>query len=341
MTSTRRQFVRRTVVAGALAAPVFSILSRRARAADFVLKCGNSFPAGHPINLRLNEAAKSIKEESGGRVDLRVFPNSQLGFDPAMIEQARSGALDICVTSVLFVDSLVPAVNASGLGFAFRNLDEVWAAWDGDFGTSLRKWLREKVGVVVFEKTFDNGFRHITSSVRPIMEPGDLKGMKLRIPPYEVLTSLFTHLGASPVSVAIKETYSALQTHLADGQENPLFHLDIWKFYEVQKYCSLTGHIWDGLWAFANPDNLNRLPEDLRGIVQRNFDEAALKQRADMLRLNESLFGKLEKMGMKINKTDPEQFRQALRSTGFYKERKEKLGPEVWALLERYTGQLG
>ena len=342
MKTTRRQLIRNSMLAGAAAVPAFNVLLRsRAEAAEFTLKVGNSFQATHPTNVRIAEAGQKIQQESGGRVEIRLFPDSQLGSDPQMIEQCRSGALEICVTSVLFVDSLVPQVNASGLGFAFNNLDQVWSAWDGDFGDYIRKQFPSKVGVMVFDKVFDNGFREVTSSKRPVYTPEDLSGMKVRIPPEEILTSLFSHLGASPATIAIKETYSALQTHLVDAQENDLAHIEFWKFYEVAKYCSMTNHMWDGLWPFANLAVMNKMPSNLRDMVITNFNAAAVKQRADMLALNQSLRSKIEKTGMKFNDTDPTKFRAVLRKTGYYKEWKTKLGSQVWSLIERHTSALG
>jgi TRAP-type transport system periplasmic protein len=197
------------------------------------------------------------------------------------------------------------------------------------------------VGLVCFDKTFDNGFRQITASTHAVAVPADLKGMKIRVPAEENKTSLFRHLGAAPTTISIKETYSALQTHIVDAQENGLPHIEFWKFYEVAKYCSLTNHIWDGLSVFINQKALNKIPSDIQEVVQRNFDAAALKQRADILALNKELLGKIEKWGMKVNSTNPEDFRKVLRENGYYKEWKEKVPSQAWTMLEKYTGPLG
>jgi len=258
-----------------------------------------------------------------------------------MIEQMRSGALEMMTTPMSYMSSLVPAINASGLGFAFRNYDQVWSAWDGTYGAYLRRQCPDRIGVFCFDKTFDNGFRQITASTRPVKTPDDLKGMKIRVPAEENKTSLFKHLGAAPTTVSIKETYSALQTHIVDAQENGLPHIEFWKFYEVAKFCSLTNHIWDGLSVFINLATYQGMPESLREIVARNLDAAALKQRADILALNQVLQGKIEKWGMTINSTNPEEFRETLRRSGYYQEWRTRIGDEAWQLLETYTGVLG
>ena len=103
-----------------------------------------------------------------------------------------------------------------------------------------------------FRKILDSGYRNITTSNRPINAVEDLKGMKMRVPPSPVWVSLFTALGSSPTSITINELYSALQTKIVDGQENPLTVIEAGKYYEVQKYCSITEHMWDGLWIIAN-----------------------------------------------------------------------------------------
>jgi len=341
MNLTRRQLVRTAVGGTALSVPLLGGVLRRANAAEFALKLGNSYPAAHPTNVRLKEASQSIRQESGGRVELRLFPDSQLGQDTQMIEQMRSGALEMMTTPMSYMSSLVPAVNASGLGFAFRNYDQVWSAWDGTYGAYLRRQCPERIGVFCFDKTFDNGFRQITASTRPVKTPDDLKGMKIRVPAEENKTSLFKHLGAAPTTVSIKETYSALQTHIVDAQENGLPHIEFWKFYEVAKFCSLTNHIWDGLSVFINLATYQRMPESLREIVARNLDAAALKQRADILALNQVLQGKIEKWGMTINSTNPEDFRETLRRSGYYQEWRTRIGDEAWQLLETHTGVLG
>ena len=141
---------------------------------------------------------------------------------------------------------------------------------------------------------------------------------------------MFKAFGAAPASINFNEVYSALQTKIVEGQENPLSIISIAKLYEVQKYFSITNHMWDGFWILANGQAWAKLPKDLQGIVERNFNAAALKDREDIRQLNESLQGDLQAKGMVFNKTDAEPFRAALRKAGFYAEWKEKYGAEAW-----------
>jgi tripartite ATP-independent transporter DctP family solute receptor len=338
--TTRRKFIRNTAATVAAAVPLISILAHRAKAAEFTIKLGHSQTVTHPMNIHQQEAAKKIGAESGGRLEVQVFPNSQLGSEPDMLSQVRNGALDMVATSVLYLEPLNPAINLSGLGYAFSGYDKVWAAWDGNYGKLMRANFA-KAGLTIFEKTYDNGFRHVTTNVKPIVTADDLQGLKLRLPNVPIYQSLFRSLGASPTTVNIKEAYSALKMRIADAQENPLTHVELFKFYEVQKYCSLTSHIWDGFWIISNSQSVNALPPDLREIMMTNFDEAALKQRVVMAALMDSLRIKLAERGLVFNQPDFATFRTALRNAGFFKTWREKAGEEAWNTLQEYTGEIG
>ncbi|HEX6842562.1 MAG TPA: TRAP transporter substrate-binding protein [Stellaceae bacterium] len=331
---TRRRFVG----AGAAAVGV-ATLPRRARAAEFTYKYANNTPVDHPMNVRAREAAARIKEDSKGRVEIQIFPNNQLGGDTDMLSQVRTGGIEFFTLSGLILATLVPLASINGIGFAFKDYDQVWSAMDGDLGAVVRAAI-EKAGLHPFEKAWDNGYRQITSSSHPINTPDDLKGFKIRVPVSPLWTAMFKAFGASPASINFSEVYSALQTKVVEGQENPLSLIQIAKLYEVQKYCSLTGHMWDGFWMLANKAAWDALPKDLQEIVARNWNAAALAERADIAKLNASVQGDLEKKGMVFNKPDPEAFRAVLKQAGFYKEWREKYGAEAWAALEKYAGGL-
>ena len=145
---------------------------------------------------------------------------------------------------------------------------------------------------------------------------------------------------ASPASINFSEVYSALQTKIVEGQENPVSLIQIAKLYEVQKYCSMTNHMWDGFWFLANGKSWAALPKDLQDIVERNLNEAARQEREDVRALNASLQGELTRKGMTFNNTDPQIFRAALRNAGFYAEWKERYGAQAWAVLESQVGAL-
>jgi tripartite ATP-independent transporter DctP family solute receptor len=262
-----------------------------------------------------------------------------LGSDTDTLSQLRSGGVEFFTLSGLILSTLVPAASINGMGFAFPNYDTVWKAMDGELGAYIRSQIA-KANLVVLEKIWDNGFRQTTTSTKPVATPGDFHGMKLRVPPSPLWTSMFEAFGAAPASINFNEVYSALQTKIVDGQENPLAIISTAKLYEVQKYCSLTNHMWDGFWFLANKRAWEALPEDVRAIVAKNVNAAGVKERDDVAKLNASLQQDLAAKGLIFNKLDPAPFRNALRAAGFYTEWKKKYGDEAWAILEKAVGKL-
>jgi TRAP-type transport system periplasmic protein len=329
---------RRTLLGGA-ALPLFAMNARPARAAEFSLKLANNSPVTHPQSVRQQEAADRIKAATNGAVEISLFPNNQLGSDTDMLSQLRSGAIDFFTLSGLILSTLVPPASINGIGFAFKDYDTVWKAMDGKLGAYVRGEI-DKRGLVAMDRMWDNGFRQITSSTRAIKEPGDLKGFKIRVPVSPLWTSMFQALGASPISINFSEVYSALQTKIAEGQENPLSLIEIAKLYEVQKYVSMTSHMWDGFWMLANKRGFASLPPDAQTIVAREFNASALAERADIAKLNGTVTEELKAKGLEFVEVDKPAFRAALKNAGFYAEWKKKYGDEAWGILEAEVGTL-
>jgi TRAP-type transport system periplasmic protein len=188
---------------------------------------------------------------------------------------------------------------------------------------------------------WDNGFRQITSSTRPIKAPEDLANFKIRVPVVPLWVAMFSALGAAPVSIPLNEAYSALQTKIADGQENPLALIESAKFYEVQKFCSLTNHAWDGFWLISSGRIWKTLPKDVQDVLQKHVNAAARKQRDDIVKANADYQKVLEQKGLTFNATNAEAFQAALAKTSFYKDAKAKFGDEARALLQKYAGNIG
>ena len=333
----RRHFLKAALGASALAAP--SLRLARAQTAEFVLKFGNNNPENHPMIVAMSQAADRIKQESGGRVELRLFPNSSLGTDTDMLSQVRSGALELFALSGLVLSTLAPVAAIHGIGFAWQGYDEIWSAMDGDLGSHVRDGI-SKLNLYAFEHMWDNGFRQITSSSRPIEKVEDLTGFKIRVPPSPLWVSMFAAFGASPTSINLAETYSALQTRIVEGHENPIALILILRMYEVQKYVSITNHMWDGYWLVANGRLWNRIPDALKEIIAKNIKQATMEERAAIRGLNESARGDLIAKGLVFNTPPSNPFRDKLRSAGFYEQWRGKFGEQSWSLLERYTGKL-
>jgi tripartite ATP-independent transporter DctP family solute receptor len=336
-------FSRRTLLKASAASAVLGGIGApfvaRAQQAEFTYKFANNLPDSHPLNVRAKEMSAAIKTDTGGKFDLQIFPNNQLGSDTDMLSQIRSGGVEFFTLSGLILATLVPAASINGIGFAFPDYDTVWKAMDGDLGAYVRGEIT-KANLVVMDKIWDNGFRQTTSSSKPINGPDDYKGFKIRVPVSPLWTSMFKAFDASPASINFSEVYSALQTKIVEGQENPLALISTAKLYEVQKYCSLTNHMWDGFWFLANRRAWEKVPEDMRTIVAKHINAAALNERIDTAKLNATVQEELKSKGMVINQPDVTPFRDKLRTAGFYSEWKGKYGDQAWDLLEKSVGKL-
>lgn len=335
MTLTRRNILL-GAAAGAIAVPF--IRPGAARAAEFSYKIANNQPLEHPSNIRLAEAVKAILEETGGAVDIQIFPSNQLGADTDVLGQLRSGGVEFFQLSPIILSTLVPNASIHGVGFAFPDYDTVWKAMDGDLGAYERGQI-EAAGLVVMDKIWDNGFRQTTSSTKPIVTPADLEGFKIRVPVSPLWTSLYAAFGAAPASINFAEVYTALQTGIVDGQENPLAIMKVAKLWEVQKYLSMTNHMWDGFWLLGNRRAWQALPENHQAAIAKHFNEGAMNQRADVMALNASLKGDLEGHGFVFNDVAPKPFEDKLREAGFYAAWKKTYGDEAWAILEAAIGR--
>ena len=338
----RRTLLKSAVVAAAAvgASSLPASWPARAQATPLKLKFGNDLPATHSVNVRLREAIDAIVAETNGRVAISLFPNNQLGSDTDMMSQLRSGALELATMPGTVLSTLIPATSLTGLGFVFTSYDTVWPAMDGEVGNYIRRNI-EQMNLVPFDAVWDNGFRQVTSSTRPIRTPEDLKNFKIRVPVVPLWVSMFSALGAAPVSIPLNEAYSALQTKIAEGQENPLALIEAAKFYEVQKHCSLTNHAWDGFWLLASGRVWRTVPADIQQIMAKHFNAAARKQRDDIVLANADLQKALESKGLTFNQTDAALFQQALAKTTFYKDWRAKFGDEAWGLLQKYAGNVG
>src|SRR5438552_14505473 len=243
-------FSRRTLLKASAASAVLGGIGApsvaRAQTAEFTYKYANNLPDGHPLNVRAKEMAAAIKAETNGRFDLQIFPNNQLGSDTDMLSQIRSGGVDFFTLSGLILATLVPAAAITGIGFAFPDYDTVWKAMDGELVAHVRAQIA-KANLVAMDKIWDNGFRQVTSSTRPIATADDLKGMKIRVPPSPLWTSMFKSFDAAPASINFSEVYSALQTKVVEGQENPLAIIATATLYVVKTYCSHTHYIQDAI----------------------------------------------------------------------------------------------
>jgi TRAP-type transport system periplasmic protein len=331
---------RRKVLAAGSAAMVGAWTVGPARAAEFNYKLGLELLADEPLPKRMMEACKAIGEETSGRLLIQGFPNGQLGSPAETFSQVRSGSLEFLTTSYGIMSTAVLSAGMPSLGFIFDSYDKVWQAIDGGLGKYIAKIMEAKGDLVVFPGVMDVGFRQVTSSKRTMVDPKGLTGFKIRTPPSQYITSLFKALGASPTPISFADLYTSLQTGTVDGQESSLPLFDSFKFYEVQKFCTLTSHAWEGWVPVANRRAWTRLPEDVREVVSRNFMKAAMQQRKDFAQQLARVQTSLTSKGVKFETPPAGVYKEALKKTSFYPEWKTRLGAEAWEALEASVGKL-
>ncbi len=331
----RKAFLR----GGAAALASIGFVRSPGDAAEITWKWAHATQTEHPLNLNVVRVGKEVLARSKGRMQIQSFGNSVLGGDPAMLQQARTGAIQIYSGYGGIYQSVAPLAGIEAIGFAFRDQKQALAAFDGPLGTLIRKQMDEKGPFVTFERPWVNGFRQVTTSTRPIRALADISGLKIRTPPSRIWVDMFKTLGASPTPIAAGEMYTALQTHVVDGQENPFTIIETFRLYEVQKYISVTNHMWSNFWVVANAEAFNGLPRDLQKIVRDAINDAALSNRREMELSNASLADKLVRRGMRLNQVDTRPFRASLKP--FYETQRKEFGETAWSLLQQSVGELG
>ena len=299
-------------------------------------RLGLNQPAASPTARRAAEMAEAINRESGDEFRLDVFPESRLGPDPQMFADLRAGTLEFFMAGAT-LGGVAPTSALPLLPFAFSQSKTVFAALDGALGDQIRHELAQN-GLHAFRRCWQNGFHHLTTSVRPIRTADDLAGLKFRSPGGAIAADFFKALGADAGMVPFSSMYEALKARQFDGQSDPLGVVLSLNLYEVQTYLSLTAHWWSGFTLLANAAAWSALPRNVQDIVERNAEKFALLQRDDVEQINAAGAEELARRGMQVNTADTASFRSRLGD--FYKDWRAKAGPEMWRLLESYAGEI-
>lgn len=299
---------------------------------------GYTLPTSHPIHLHLGMAAQAIARESSGDIALKLFPHEQFGSDIEMLEGVFNGRLQIMVCTGPFLGRKVPAAAAPSVPFAFSDSTSVLGAMDGELGTHVRSRMAE-AGVHAFPFTFDNGFRHLTTTERTVTCPGDLQDMVMRVVAAPLHESLWSALGTRTVSCDIADVHHLLSTGGAQGQDNTLPMIEAFRINEVQKHCALTGHLWEGFWIAANMNWWRSLDPAIQRALTDRLSQTALTQRRQQAEEEVLLRERLQR-SMTFNEVRRDEFHDALARSGFYGTWQQKLGPDTWAVLQKSSGGL-
>jgi tripartite ATP-independent transporter DctP family solute receptor len=292
-------------------------------------RLGANQPAASATARRLAEMAAAIGKETDGEFRLDVHPESRLGPDPQMFADLRQGTLEFYLSGAL-LGGVAPTSALPLLPFVFRDSKAVFAALDGPLGDRIRGELAGS-GLYAFRRAWQNGFHHITTSLRPIERAADFAGLKIRTPGGEIAADFFRTLGAEPGMVPFSGMYEALKAKTFDGQSDPLGVVQSLRLHEVQRYLSLTAHWWTGFTLLANAASWQALPAAIREVVESHADRFALLQRADIEKVNADGRAALTQAGMIVNQADTSSIKAALGD--FYERWRARFDPAAWQLL--------
>ena len=332
----RRRFLKAGTAAalgGAGLAPVM----RRASAADaktFKIRLAHNQTATHPLQVASLKVAELVRRDSRGRIDVSVFPASQLGSAAELAEGVRMGTVEMYGTGNGYIETLAPQVGLVNLPGIMRDNDHAYKAiYSFAAKDVFEKYLLPAgIRVVGF---VSNDFRHFTNSKRPIRTLADMKGLKFRVPNSKTFINTVAALGGSPVPIDWSETFSALQQGVVDGQENPFVNIYTGKLYEVQKHLTLSYHMWDTYSLALNEKFYQSLDPALQKVVLDAGRQAADLGWQELVRTNADAMTKLKEHGMLVTELNPKEVQAALRPT--WDSWLERVGPEGKVLINRVT----
>ncbi len=277
------------------------------------LRLGHIATETNPYHLLAQEFKKLVEERTDGKVQIKLFPNGQLGQERELIEALTFGNLDLAVITSSPVSNFVPEFGVLDIPYLFEDWEHVERFIDADVSKKLLKET-EKVGIETFAFV-PRGFRSVTNNDHPVKTPEDMKGLTLRVIESEVYLETINELGATATGMPWSDAYTAMQQGAIDGQENDYSINYTQNVFEVQKYLSLTEHIFAINTLMGSQQNLKKLPEDVQKIIAESAVEAAEKIAEHNLTEADVLRKALEDEGMVINEVDKEAFMKSVPKT--------------------------
>lgn len=242
---------------------------------------------------------KLVDEATNGDLQVKFYPDGTLGSSTAIVSGVRTGTIDMAIIGCVNLGGLADGFLALDLPFIFKDKPHVYRSLDGKVGEALNAQL-DKVGLVGLSY-FENGFRNITNSSAPIKVPEDVKGLKIRVPQSNTLVATFEALGANPVPMAYGELYTAMETGAIDSQDHPMPALYAGKFYEVQKYLSMTRHGYAAVAFVVNKRKFEKLTPEQQDIIRDAAVKAANYQRNLNSEMEGQMVADMEKTGLQVN----------------------------------------
>jgi TRAP-type transport system periplasmic protein len=294
----------------------------------------NTIGAEQGIQMEALRAIKQVVEErTAGQTTVRLHHSGALGDQESDLESLRSGTLDISTIETP-ITSVDPVLGLLALPYLFRDRDHVHAVLAGPVGEAFTARLQARgYRVLGF---YEGGFRHITNNRRPIVEPADLRGVRMRTPGSPLRIRIFNHYGADAAPLPYPELYSALQTGVFDGQENPLVEVRASRFYEVQRYLSLSGHVYTVGFILMGEQRFQALPEAVQDALLEGGTVGGAASVAFGREADDSVVELARSRGMTVNEVNLDAFIDA--SAVIWEEEADRLGDEAAALIEAIVG---
>ena len=309
--SASRRALVRWVAASVATAPIASMWPRNARAQSPVkrIRFAHPAPIAHGWNIWAEQFKKTIEEKSGGKIQVQIFPNAQMGNERDTAQAVRLGSIEMGAIGVGLMN-WVPEMSITDAPFLWKSRAQAWKAFAGPFGDDLRKRCLDK-GFVLSGWT-DLGFRSMTNNKHPINAVKDMESLKMRVPNSKAYIAMMQATGASTVAVDLSELYLALRQGVADGQDTPPSVVKSNKYYEVQKYISKTDHILTTAYTVTNPKFFDGLTPDEKAQFLAACTDADTFLRQYTVKDETDAYDFLKGQGMQVNLTpDVETFRVA------------------------------
>ena len=314
---------------------LMGIGAKPALAQEYTFRAGHTFDPSNPTAKAIAHYAELVEKESKGRIKITIHPAGSLGDFAELYDQQKMGALELSYFGFPTGSRDNRRLSFDDLPYLWPDVDTAIKALNGDLGKIVTP-IMYQLGLKMLNYTEPLGFRHFTNNVRPIHKPDDLKGLKIRIYPSELRLEAFKAMGISPTPMPFGEVYTALKLKTIDGQENPLSIINSQKFYEVQKYLSLTRHLLtNGGLAFSRP-LWEKLPKDVQDLLQKC---ATMSEEYDIRVFKESeaqALGQLKEKGIQVNEVNFADFKNLVKPV--YKKWAPVLGPEIVEVLKKVTG---
>jgi tripartite ATP-independent transporter DctP family solute receptor len=326
---------------GALALAVGALFATGASAqfTERTIRVSNGINADHPVGNGVTKFNQCLAEKSGGKMKLQAFWGGALGADLPATQALRSGTLEMVITSSSPLVGIVPDLGVFDLPFLFANAKEADQVLDGPFG----KYISDKMPAagLVNLAWWENGFRNLTNSRKPVQKWEDFQGVKVRVMQNNIFLDTFRTLGANAVPMAFGEVFTALETKAIDGQENPFVTIDTSKFFEVQKFLSITNHAYTPFMVLYSKPLWDKLSKDEQGALQACAIEGRDEQRRASRALSDKSLANLKAKGMQINEISPaEQARMREQAKGVYEKHAGTIGTETVKRMQDALAQI-